>query len=101
MSELCHWYQLTEQPSDGDFRVFQHDDGTIIKFKMSADDIPFIEIHTTKSKRNIKNSLESVGYDKDKDRYIKGSVYAIRYKTAQILGNHNKRVIFTIQDTTI
>ena len=100
MTDLCNWYQLTEQPSEDGFHVYRQDDGTLIKFKMSDDNTPYVEIQTTQSKKKIEKSLTSVGFQKDKDLYIKGSIHAIRYATAKIHGNRSKRVIFTIQDTT-
>lgn len=97
MDELCQWYKLTEQPSDDGFHVFRHDDGTLIKFNMSEDKIPYVEIHTSQNKKNIEKTITEAGFNKDKGLYVKGSVHAIKYTTAKILGNRNKRVIFTIQ----
>ncbi|MDE6654507.1 MAG: hypothetical protein K2K37_09005 [Muribaculaceae bacterium] len=99
MADICQWNQLIEQPSEDGFRVFRHDDGTLIKFKMSDDKIPYIEVQTTQSRKKIEKSLFKVGFSKDKERYIRGSIYAIRYTTAETLGNKNKRVIFTLQES--
>lgn len=100
MVDLCKWYKLAEVPSDDDYHTYKHEDGTLIKFRMSDDKIPYVEIYTNQSKKNIEKKIMESGYEKDTKYYIKGSKYAISYKTAQIIGNKNKHVIFTIQKNT-
>lgn len=99
MAKLCEQYKLTKIPSDDDCRAFKHDDGTLIKFTFIFDSKgnkqPYVEIHTTDSKKNIEKILDSTGFHKEKNRYEKGFHGARKFSTCQIVGNKEKRVVFT------
>lgn len=88
MVDLCKWYRLVELPSDEDSRAYKTEDSTLIKFSMSADNTtPYVEVHTTKSKKKIEKTLVEAGYHKEKERYEKGSRYATTYNTCKIIGS--------------
>lgn len=99
MAKLCEQYKLTEVPSDDDYRTYKHSDGTLIKFNFVSNSEgnkqPYVEIHTTESDKNIEKILDSTGYHKEKNRYTKGYSGARIYSTCQVIGNKDKRVIFT------
>lgn len=98
MAKLCEQYKLTEVPSDDDSRAFKHDDGTLIKFTIISDSTgnkhPYVEIHTTESKKNIEKFLDSTGFHKGKNRYEKGYYGARRFTTCRITGSKNMQVIY-------
>lgn len=99
MAKVCEQYKLTEVPSDDDYRAYKHDDGTLIKFNFISDSQgtkqPYVEIHTTESNKAIENTIIGAGFHKEGKRYEKGYKGARRFSTCCILGNKNKRVIFT------
>lgn len=99
MAKVCEQYKLTEVPSEYDCKTYKHEDGTLIKFNFISDSNgnkqPYVEIHTTDSKKNIEKILESTGFHKEKNRYEKGYHSARRYTICQVIGNKNMQVIFT------
>lgn len=99
MIEYCQQYKLIEVPSDNDCRAFKHDDGTLIKFNIETDSIgnkkPYVEIHTTESNKEIERVILGAGFYKEKIRYVKGSKFANRFTTCHIIGQNDKRVIFS------
>lgn len=100
MAKVCEQYKFTEVPSDdNDSRTFKHDDGTLIKFNIISDSTgcenPYVEIHTTESKKSIEKSILNAGFRKEKNNYTKGYHGARRFTECLIIGNTNRRVIFT------
>lgn len=105
MADLCEQYKLTEIPSDDDYHTFKHNDGTLIKFNIVADSTgyktPYVEIHTTESKKNIEKTILEAGFHKEKKGYEKGYHGANRFSTCRIIGNKSKQVIFTKENGNI
>lgn len=99
MVKLCEQYKLTEVSSDDNYKAYKHDDGTLIKFTITSDfegiKKPYVEIHTTESKKNIEKIINSTGFHKVNNQYEKGYHGARKYSICQIIGNKNKCLIFT------
>lgn len=56
---------------------------------------PYVEIYTTESKKEIERTLLDAGYNKETNLYVKGNRVALKFTTCRIVGNKEKRVIFT------
>ena len=81
MKSTCAYYNLEEQPSEGDFTVFAYSDGTKIRFKKddtAEGSFPVVQIITNKKPADVNKILKEAGFEKAGDGYYNGSKFAHR-----------------------
>ncbi len=81
MARTCRQYNLTEQPAEGDYKVFTYNDGTKFRFKVEKTDkgnLPTVEVETTETPSVIKQMLSTTGFTKTSGGYEKGSPFTHR-----------------------
>ena len=98
MARTCRQYNLSEQPAEGDYKVFTYADGTKFRFKVEKTDqgnLPTVEIKTTESAKTIKKALSDTGFRKTPDGYEKGSSYTPRITKCQVSTGTPKVITLT------
>ena len=81
MKNICSYYDLVEQPSEGDFTVFTYSDGTKIRFKKEETpegSFPVVQIITNRKPADVNKILKEAGFEKSGDSYYDGSRFAHR-----------------------
>ena len=81
MKSICAYYNLVEQPSEGDFTVFTYSDGTKIRFKKeetSEGSFPVVQVITNRTPADVNKILREAGFEKLSDGYYNGSKFAHR-----------------------
>lgn len=81
MKSICTYYNLVEQPEEGDFTVFTYIDGTTIRFKkdeISKGSFPVVQIVTNRKPADVEKILSNSGFVKSEDGYYNGSKFAHR-----------------------
>lgn len=81
MKSTCAYYNLVEQPEEGDFTVFTYSDGTKIRFKKDVSgelSFPVVQIITNKKPADVNKILVESGFEKAGDAYYNGSKFAHR-----------------------
>lgn len=78
MSQTCHFYHLTETPSEDGFTVFIDTKGNKLRFKKTDNpeygvDGKLIELQTTDNTKTLERILKEIGYKKQNKVYEKGS----------------------------
>ena len=81
MKSICAYYNLVEQPSEGDFTVFTYSDGTKIRFKKDETpegSFPVVQVMTNRKPADVNKILREAGFVKLSDGYYDGSKFAHR-----------------------
>lgn len=81
MKSTCVYYNLVEQPEEGDFTVFTYTDGTKIRFKKdetSDGSFPVVQVITNRKPADVEKILRNSGFVKSEDGYYNGSKFAHR-----------------------
>ncbi|MDE6337248.1 MAG: hypothetical protein K2L34_11825 [Muribaculaceae bacterium] len=81
IKNICSYYNLVEQPSEGDFTVFTYSDGTKIRFKKDDTEegsFPVVQVITNKKPADVNKILKDSGFEKAGDGYYNGSKFAHR-----------------------
>ena len=97
MVNICRYYNLVEEPYDGEYQVFHHPKGTIYQFKVDGTNpqyTPTVKIITKDSQKTIDNILISLGYKKEGSRYVKGTKFELRRTVCTISVNTKKVLTF-------
>ena len=79
VKETCGYYGFNETGTEDGYLIFQDGTGSVLKCKMNSltpkMKVPFIELQTSDTKKELENVLKRLGYMKEGDRYMKGSPY--------------------------
>lgn len=79
VKETCGYYGFNETGTEDGYLIFQDGSGSVLKCKMNSLTpklkVPFIELQTSDTKKELENVLKRLGYRKHGDRYVKGSQY--------------------------
>ena len=81
MIETCRYYHLDEQQSEDGFKVFTHEDGTKIRFKVNKSEIgdfPEVQIILNEKSGTISKILTEAGFKKQGSNYYRGSKFEHR-----------------------
>lgn len=103
MVDVCQSYKLKEDPCAGTTRVFHHDDGTVVEFKVDEVEgrkYPMVKIITKEAGKSIDKILLDTGYKKEAGNYYKGSKFEHRRTKCTVSGSKRKTLIFEKEYTT-
>ncbi len=81
MKSTCAYYNLVEQPEEGDVSVYTYSDGTKIRFKKDETEglsFPVVQIITSRKSADVNKILVESGFEKSGDAYYNGSKFAHR-----------------------
>ncbi len=96
MARTCRQYNLTEQPSEGDYKVFTYNDGTKFRFKVENTDkgnLPTVEVETAETPSAIKKMLSTTGFTKTTGGYEKGSPFTHRMTKCRLSTHSTPHII--------
>lgn len=96
MIKICKYYKLLEEPSQKDYIMFRHPNGTVFQFKvdeLNSRYFPIVKISTKDSQKNIDNILITSGYKKEVSGYVKGSKFEHRRTKCTVSGDSQKLII--------
>ena len=104
IEKICDYYELREQPEIDGYRVFQHSDGTELRFRtdmIGSKYQPVVKVYTNKSSKEIDQILNDASYHKDKGGYFKGTKFETRRTKCTVTGTGRKTLTFEKEYNTL
>ena len=104
MEKICDYYDLREQPEIDGYRVFQHSDGTELRFltdMIGSKYQPVVKVYTNKSGKEIDQILNDASYHKEKGVYFKGTKFEMRRTKCTVNGTGRKTLTFEKEYNTL
>lgn len=98
MKNTCVYYDLVEQPEEGDFTVFTSTDGTKIRFKKeetSDGSFPMVQVITNRKPADVEKILRNSDFVKSEDGYYNGSKFAHRRTKCTLTSGTVSTLTFT------
>lgn len=87
MTETCQYYHLTEAAAEDDYTVYNHPDGSKLRFKIlysKNDSMPLVEVITNDKPKQIMKTLEEIGFKKTNSGFERGSKYDPYYSYCEV-----------------
>ena len=104
IEKICDYYDLREQPEIDGYRIFQHADGTELRFRTDIIDSkyqPIVKVYTNKSGKEIDLILNDASYHKERGGYFKGTKFEMRRTKCTVNGTGRKTLTFEKEYNTL